>query len=215
MLSFVPLHLSCIERNPQIKSWIQSWLGNEAEFLTPDLWFSRGHSHDGGHYDMSGFWRVNIRPGKFVWTPPAAADVALEELRKALIKRRDSTHVFLCPRLLTPQWRRQLNKACDLVVFMNAGSEVWPKNMYEPLTIGIVFPFLTVRPWQLRGTPKMLHLGRAMPKLLEDTNVATRDLLYQLCNQMWKLRGMSENVVRRVLYFRSNSKISCQTTREL
>jgi hypothetical protein len=95
-----------------------------------------------------------------MWSPPpGAADVTVEELRKSLIKGRGSTHVFLCPRLLTPQWRRQLNKACDLVVYMHAGSEVWPCEMHEPLTLGFVFLFLAVRPWQVCGTPKMLHLG--------------------------------------------------------
>jgi hypothetical protein len=180
------------------------------------MWYTRGHSHDGGHYDTHGFWRVNICAGKFVWSPPpAAADVALEELCKALLKRRDSTHVLLCPRLLTPQWRRQLNKACDLVVFMNSGSEIWPSNMYEPLTIGFAFPFSSVRPWQLRGTPKMLHLGRTVPKLLEDSNMVTRDILWKLCQQMWKLRTMSEDVVRRVLYFTSNDPLSCEAAGEL
>jgi hypothetical protein len=133
--------------------------------------------------------------GKFVWCPPpAAADVALEELRKALIKRRDATHVFLCPRLLTPQWRRQLNKPHDLVVFMNAGSEILPTNVYEPLTIGFVFPFLNVRPWQIRGTPKMLNLGRTMPKCYKTrtwlqgifcANYASRCGIYTPCQKMW------------------------------
>jgi hypothetical protein len=147
---------------------------------------------------------VNIKPGKFVWEPaPAAADVAIEELRKALIKRRDSTHVFLCPRLLTTQWRRQLNKSCDLVVFLPASNEFWRPDMYEPLTIGLVFPFLSARPWQVQGTPKMLHMGRSMSTIFKDPNVAPGDLLRQLCHQMWGLRSMSEDVVRRVLYFGS------------
>jgi hypothetical protein len=210
MLSFVPLHLNAIERSPDVLSWVMSWLGHDAELLSPDQWFSRGHSHDGGYYDESGFWRLNIRCGKFIWAPPpAAADVAVEELRKALIKRRDCTHIFLCPRLLTPQWRRHLNKACDLVLCMGAGSEVWPLEMYEPLTIGLVFPFLSVRPWQVRGTPKMLFLGRTMSGLLKDSNVVTGDLLRKLCQQMWNLRTVPENVVRRVLYFASDDTIPC------
>jgi hypothetical protein len=202
MLSFVPLHLSVFDRRPQVRDWVESWLGDDAEFLTTEQWFTRGHSHDGGYYDDQGIWRVKTRPGKFVWTPPpAAAEVAIEELHKALIKRRDSTHVVLCPRLLTTQWRRQLNKACDLVVFMPTGSEIWPSEMFESLTIGFVFPFLSVRPWQVRGAPKMFQLGRTMPKLLKDMNLVTRDILRQLCQQMWDLLTVPEDVVRRVLYF--------------
>jgi hypothetical protein len=66
MLSFVPLHLSAIERNPSLHPWVFSWLGNDAELLAPNQWFSRGHSHDWGSYDENGFWRVKIRPGKFI-----------------------------------------------------------------------------------------------------------------------------------------------------
>jgi hypothetical protein len=46
MLSFVPLHLNAVERNPSLLSWVLSWLGNDAKILTPEQWFSRGHSHD-------------------------------------------------------------------------------------------------------------------------------------------------------------------------
>jgi hypothetical protein len=212
MLAFVPLHLSALDRSPSLLSWVKSWLGDDAEFLTSDQWFSRGHGHDGGYYDENSFWRVQIKCGKFVWCPPpGAADVAVEELRKSLIKRKDSTHVFLCPRLLTPQWCRHLNKACDLVLFMPAGSEVWSSEMLEPLTIGLVFNFLSVRPWQIRGTPKMLHLGRTMSGLLKDMYVVTGDILRKLCHQMWHLRSMPDDVVRRVLYFLSDDSVSCET----
>jgi hypothetical protein len=216
MLSFVPLHLSATERIPSLYSWVCSWLGQEAELITPNQWFNRGHSHDGGCYDEKGFWRIKIGSGKFIWAPPpAAADVAVEELRKALTKRLDCTHVFLCPRLLTPQWQRHLNKACDLVLFMPAGSEIWPCEMFEPLTIGFVFPFLSVRPWHIRGTSKMLSLGGTMSSLLKDSNLVTGNLLRQLCKQMWKLRTMPASMVRRVLYFGSDDSLPCQAERNI
>jgi hypothetical protein len=81
--------------------------------------------------------------------------------------------------------------------------------MFEPLTICLVFPFLSVRPWQLRGTPKMLWLGQTMPSLLKDSNVATGNLLRELCEQMWSLHTMSEDVVRRMLYFTPNNSLPC------
>jgi len=34
-----------------------------------------------------------------VTPPPAAADVALEQLRQARHKRQDSFHIFVCPKL--------------------------------------------------------------------------------------------------------------------
>jgi hypothetical protein len=82
---------------------------------------------------------------------------------------------------------------------MSAGSKAWPINMYEPLTIGFLFLFLLVRPWQILGTPKMLYLSQTLPKMLQDTNMATGHLLRKICQQMWQLCTMSEDAVRRML----------------
>jgi hypothetical protein len=137
MLEFIPLHLTAIDRHPQLEQWLLSWIGSDAEVLSPSDWFERGHDHDEGFYDKNGYWRIRHRKGTFIWVPPpAAAEVAVEELRKALIKRNESTHVFVCPRLLTTEWRKQLHKAADLVLTFPAGvdSEGWPETMFEPHT---------------------------------------------------------------------------------
>jgi len=103
MLDFIPLHLSAIERTLELEPWLRLWLGKDVEFLDAAGWFSRGHDHQGGEFDGQGFWRHKIKSATFVWSPPpAATDVALEELRKARMKQQESTHVFLVPRLLTP-----------------------------------------------------------------------------------------------------------------
>jgi hypothetical protein len=60
MLSLIPLHLGAIHQNLEIPNWIKSQLGKGTEFLTPDTWVSRSHSHDGGHYDAMGFWWVEM-----------------------------------------------------------------------------------------------------------------------------------------------------------
>jgi hypothetical protein len=107
MLSFIPLHLNAIERSPAVEPWLRSWLGEDAEVLSPEGWFERGHDLLGGKYDAKGFWRHATKKGTFIWNPPpAAASVAIEELRKARIKRQDSMHVFVCPRLMKPEWFR-------------------------------------------------------------------------------------------------------------
>eukprot|EP00980_Cylindrotheca_fusiformis_P029790 scaffold23851_cov250-Cylindrotheca_fusiformis.AAC.1 len=95
MKSFVPLHLSAFERTPQLKPWVETWVGKSAVFLTPDDWYVRGHDIVGGDYipadsatGTAAFWKPIVEPGVLVWSPPpAAANVALEELRKARIKR--------------------------------------------------------------------------------------------------------------------------------
>jgi hypothetical protein len=107
-----------------------------------------------------GFWRLNIQSGVFVWAPsPTAAEVVIEQRRRALIKRQESTPVFVCPRLLFLEWSKQLYKAADLVVVLSAGIDPgWPKKMLEPLTIGYVFPFLICKSRKQKDSLKMLHL---------------------------------------------------------
>ena len=96
------------------------------EFLNPEGWFERGHDHLGGALDSKGFWRHQIVPGTFVWTPPpAAAEAALKELWKARIKHQDSHHIFACPRLMTTTWLKQLYKASDIVFQVPAGCPYW------------------------------------------------------------------------------------------
>jgi hypothetical protein len=81
MLSFIPFHLSVIQRSPLVETWLRSWLGEDAEVLSPEGWFKGGHGHFGGKYDARGFWHHTIKTGTFIWNPPpAAALVAIKEL---------------------------------------------------------------------------------------------------------------------------------------
>jgi hypothetical protein len=148
MMSFLPLHETALERSPRLKEWLRKFVSPDLVFLSADGWFERGHDHfEGGRVHSDGHWRPTLRSGKFVWAPaPAAAWIALEELRKARIKRQKSTHVFVCPRLMTPEWLRQLNKASDIVITVPVGHPAWPTHMFEPLFIGIVFPFIRHQP---------------------------------------------------------------------
>ena len=156
MLSFLPLHKTPMQMSPTLFEWVKSWLGPKTELLTPMDWFTTGHDIRGwtlpSEYNQLSL--PILRPGHFVWSPPpGAADVAIEQLRKARHKRQRSTHIFFCQRLLTPKWYKQLHKACDLVIEIPAVTRFWPKENFEPLIIGFVFPFLRSKPWQLRGTP--------------------------------------------------------------
>jgi hypothetical protein len=43
VLSFVPLHLSALERSPQLKTWVKDWFGTEeSTWLTPLGWHDEG-----------------------------------------------------------------------------------------------------------------------------------------------------------------------------
>jgi hypothetical protein len=211
MLTYIPFHLNSIQPSPLVEDWLKSWLGPDAEILSPEGWFERGHDILGGKMDAKGFWRHDIKPGTFVWNPPpAAAAVALEQLRIARIKRQDSLHVFVCPRLMKPEWFRQLYKASDIVLDVPVGSPCWPVEMFEPLIIGIVFPFISKPPWQLRGTPKMFNLGRRMREVWDSEKVDSRDILREFLLEFERLRTMPADVVRRVLYFEPHHPVPDQ-----
>ncbi len=202
MLSFVPLHLSAFERHAPIKTWVTSWAGTNVEFLSPKDWFTRGHDHDGGEIHADGFWRPKVVPGSFVWSPPpAAADVALEELRKARIKRQQSSHIFICPRIFTPQWLKQLYKVSDLVFVLPVGTIMWPDEMFEPCLIGLTFPFIRCKPWQIQGTPKMYAVARQLRHLWGSPDVDPGTFLRKFFQQYRELDRLPASVVSKMLYF--------------
>ena len=148
MLSFCPWHLSALERNQNLQSWIQSWLGSEDEFLQPLDWFSRGHDHHGGKQGPNDkFWTHTFKTGIYVWAPPpAAASTCLEKLRKARIKRQQSLHVVVIPRLMIPMWLKRLFKTADLIFQVKPQHSFWSESEFEPLTIDLVFPYLPFAP---------------------------------------------------------------------
>jgi hypothetical protein len=122
MLSFLPMHETALKRHPQLKDWIIETMGTDLTLLKIVGWFERGHDHvDGGKIGWDGHW-PSLQTGKYVWAPaPAAALVALKELRKSRIKRQHSTHIFVCPRVMTPEWLKQLHKASDVVITIPVG----------------------------------------------------------------------------------------------
>jgi hypothetical protein len=205
MFSFLPMHETALERHPPLKDWISETMGSDLTFLTTDGWFERGHDHvEGGKIGWDGHWRPILRTGKYVWTPaPAAALVAIEELRKARIKRQHSTHIFVCPRVMTPEWLKQLHKASDVVITVPVGHPAWPKAMFEPILIGLVFPFVRHEPWQLKGTAKMYSLERKLRSLWNDGSyLEGTTLLRQFCKQCWGMGTMSPSMVSKLLHLR-------------
>jgi hypothetical protein len=214
MMSFIPFHLSALDRSPPIREWITSWLGEGAEFLEPKDWFERGHDTLGGSYDAKGFWRSKFKTGKMVWMPPpAAADVALEELRKARIKRQDSLHVFVVPRLMKPYWFRQLYKTADVVFDVPPGACCWPTHMFEPVVVGLILPYLNRSPWCVRASPKMRAMERKMRKVWDSPDMASGNLLRKFLLEYEWLQSMQGDVVRRVLFFERHRPLSHQSDR--
>ena len=207
MISYVPLHLSALERSSCLEPWLRSWMDDEeVEFLSPNHWYTRGHDHTGvwkttGDFtDPLAMNYPETKTGIYVWTPaPCAAASAIEELRKARHKRQESMHFVLIPRLMMPHWRKQLFKAADIVLTLPCSHFAWPKTMYEPLTFAIIYPFVHFRPWQLRGSPKLLELGRQLSRVWREDSGREGPLLRELFNFQKTISSMSSQLAWKVL----------------
>ena len=205
MLSFIPLHLSALDRCSQLKEEIRRAIipakgEKEIVFLECEDWFSRAHDIIGGEKNEDGIWIPTYQAGTYIWTPPpAGAHIAVEQLRKARLKRENSTHVFLVPRLMSMEWKRQLFRVSDLFLELPF-DQVWTKEkQLEPLTFAVVFPFLNHRPWQLKRTQAFLGMANVLRRMWKEGQGSTWDLLRKFLEQSRKLEGLSEGVVRQML----------------
>ena len=84
-----------------------------------------------------------------------------------------------------------------------AGQSFWSSQMHEPILIGVLFPFIRCKPWQLRSTPKMHAVGSELRKVFKTPEMDAGNILRKFWVQCHGLGHMPENVVRKVLYFLS------------
>jgi hypothetical protein len=89
------------------------------QILKPSGWFDDAHSL-----------------GNFVWNvPPAAAEVVVEQLGFARLKRPEAMHMIVVLRLMTGRWKRHLTCGTDGYARLD-DQEVWDiSSHYEPVLI--------------------------------------------------------------------------------
>jgi hypothetical protein len=205
MLNYVPLHLTALERSAGLKQQIIDCVGSsehprKLEFLNYDDWFSRGHDIIGGSINPDNIWIPKYKPGTFVWTPPPAGGlIAVEQLRRARLKREDSTHIVIIPRLMSPEWKRQLFKVSDLFIELPFDENWIEASQHEPLVFAVLFPFLSHRPWQLKRTPAFLGMAGLLRGVWKSKHISPWIVLRQLFIQQRKLGGLPEGVVWKML----------------
>jgi hypothetical protein len=171
MLSFVSQNLSAMHRSPKLTNWLQSWVGDGANFLEPSQWPKIHENH-----------------GTYVWSPPpAAAPAALEWLDESVHKRPTSVHVIVIPRLLTALWRKQLGNITDLMLTVPLGCPAWQADNLEPLILAISLPLSKSFPWRFRNTSTTHDVERRVPPMwatscFNDIGPALRKLLLKARN---------------------------------
>ena len=212
MLQYVPLHLDALERHTPLKNWIKSWFSSSSstpvEFLEPCDWFERGHDISGFTRNLDNMTIPTYSSGIMMWSPPpAAARFAIEELRQARHKRQASIHFFIVPKLMAPEWRKQTYKAADLCFEIPAGHPDWPAAMHEPLTIAVLFPYLSRAPWQLKGSNFVGGVERTLYKVCRDCPRTTGSVLSQLFKLATGMDSLSERNLCKMLRRREAIKV--------
>ena len=200
MLNHVPLHLTALERSAGLKQQIIDCVGANIEFLNYGDWFSRGHDIIGGSMNADNIWIPKYKAGIFIWTPPPAGGlIAVAQLRRARLKREDSTHIFLIPRLMSPEWKRQLFKVSDLFIELPFDENWNEASQHEPLVFAVLFPFLSHRPWQLKRAPAFLGMAGLLRRMWKSKHLSPWIVLRQLFIQQRKLGALPESVVWKML----------------
>ena len=172
-LSFVPLHLTALERSPSLGEWIRSW-SDDPVFLSYDQWLDP-HS---------------VR-GTYVWCPPpAAARDMLDFMTDSVLKRPSSVHIVVVPRLMTAYWFKVLGKATDVLFTLPCGSSAWPADTLEPLIIALSLPHSDKEPWIYKRSTESTFLQAQLHAMCKSPDSDQVTLLRQLLASAERFRVM-------------------------
>jgi hypothetical protein len=187
MLEYVPLHKSCLERQPHsIPDFLRCITAEETlTFLSPKDWYTVPFDLD----------------AVFVWTPPPViADAAVIQLAEAIHVRPWNTHIVLIPTLMTSAWRKTLSKACDLRITLPFDEDLWPKEIeFEKLTLAFSFPLLARNPWRVKRSQVFEKYELQMHGMQGEGVAFQRDLLRQFWLSARALQSMPSGLARSLL----------------
>ena len=70
MVSFIPIHMSALERSIGLTDWIKEWAGQDVIELNPIDWFDVGHDFDGWYRSWDSFEHPRLVEGQtYLWYP--------------------------------------------------------------------------------------------------------------------------------------------------
>jgi hypothetical protein len=101
--------------------------------------------------------------GNFVWNvPPAAAEVVVEQLGFARLKRPEAIHMLVVPRLMTGRWRHHLTGGTDGYAHLD-DKEVWDISLhYELVLIYVCLPYRSENPKFEKRRELLVRIQRVM-----------------------------------------------------
>jgi hypothetical protein len=193
--SAAPLHLSPLERSGALLQWIHEWMGQNCNIAKSKAWFYA--AQQAGQHD-----KATAHTEYWVWDlPPAAALHALEELGNARLKRHEVLQgIVLVPGLLQHEWRRRLTSVTDCHFTIPAGAiPQWPKEMHEPLTVGIYLPLFRCQPWDWKRVPFLVPMGISLSKMHKEDPASARSLLCQFWSATKQVPRVRTGVLRVLL----------------
>lgn len=121
--------------------------------------------------------------------------------RKARLKCQSSTQIFVCPRLITPSWRKQLSKVAHVVFEIPAGFiAAWRVQPSRASFCWNCFPFLPFRPWQLWAASKFRTMGRRLCKVWKQGKADGRNRPCEFLLFAGSLPTLPECLVRQMLH---------------
>ena len=203
MKDFVPIHLSAIARSDKLLHWVRQWtMKDDLQVLDEKDWMWKGQGLG------ENMWRnrdgmslpVREREDLFLWAPPpAVADVAVEFLRTSVHRRPNLYHVFICPKLMTHKWRKQLLKSCDLSFYVDVGVDHWEQSMHENLLIAIYLPLLHCFPWTYRRSKSILEMERQLRQVSKAKTWSQSSVLRKFFKLTRRIPTLQDGVVRSLL----------------
>ena len=145
----------------------------------------------------------------WIWCPlPALAKLAVEQLCLVRHLYPNSSHIFVCPALMRGYWLKTLGKVADSVFSLKAGSSLWDKDMFEPLTIAFVKPLLVRPPFKVGRSASVGEWESKMSDMQWHNTGLVRHHMRKFWNSRKPGNSVSKCVPRTVLRATGNINVT-------
>jgi len=173
-LSFTPISKTAFERSHKLRAWLQAALPKGWTWLEAKDWYELKNFEPGGRY---------------VWNPaPCAGEIATEKLCEISHMYSDTSHIFICPMLMTNKWRKQMTKAADVSFHIPVGCKLWEDSCHEPLQVMLTCPILSTSPYRVKERSHFVdEFGNQMQGLWREDCEVERAHLREFWIRTWSI----------------------------